>query len=348
MIDTPPPFMASYGITSKCNLNCKHCYAQATEEASPDELSTEEARNLINELADWGVKFLVLDGGEPLCRPDFLEIASHASSKGLTTGIGSNGTLIDRAMAEKIKQAGVQAVAISIDSVKGEVHDAFRGKKGAFHQAMNGVAACKEVGLPFQFGMVIRKETLSEVPDMLKLAIDSGASAAEFFDLVEAGRAKTECRGESPSPEERKQIMEWLAQAQVDCPIIIRVPACPMYPLILQERKIKPKYFPAELLARIPYYGRGCAAGMPSGYIKICPNGDVYPCMLLQINLGNIREKSIREIWNESPILKRLRGRELEGECGQCDYKNTCAGCRGRAYEETGDMLASDPGCWIR
>jgi len=348
MTDIPPPFMVSYGITRKCNLNCKHCYAQATEEAAPDELSLEEARELIDELVDWGVKFLVLNGGEPLCRPDFLEIASYASSSGLMTGIGSNGTLIDKAMAERIKAAGVQSVAISIDSTRAEVHDTFRGKKGAFYQAMSGAAACKEAGLPFQFDMVIRKATLSEVPDMLKLAVESGANAAEFFDLVEAGRAKIECRGESLNPEERKQIMEWLAQAQVDCPIIIRVPACPMYPLILQERKIKPKHFPTELLARVPYYGRGCAAGMPFGYIKIAPNGEVNPCMLLQIDLGNIRERSIQEIWNKSPVLKRLRSRELSGKCGQCKYKNTCAGCRGRAYEETGDVLASDPGCWIK
>lgn len=343
-----PPFMVSYGITSKCNLNCKHCYAQATEEALPGELSTEEAKKFIDGLADWGVKFLVLDGGEPLCRPDFLHIASHASSKCIMTGIGSNGTLIDRAMAQKIKEAGVQAVAISIDSVRGEIHDAFRGKRGAFYQAMNGMVACKEIGLPFQLGMVIRKETLSEVPDMLKLAIQSGANAAEFFDLIQVGRAKTECRGDLLNPEERKEIMEWLAQAQRDCPIIIRVPACPMYPLILEQKKIKPKYFHQEILARIPYYRRGCTAGMPSGYIKIGPNGDVNPCMLLQIKLGNIREKSIQEIWNESPILERLRSRALGGKCGQCNYKNICAGCRGRAYEETGDILASDTGCWIK
>jgi len=120
-----------------------------------------------------------------------------------------------------------------------------------------------------------------------------------------------------------------------------------MYPLILQERKIVPRHFPPELLVRIPYYGRGCAAGMPFGYIRIAPNGEVNPCMLLQINLGNIREKSIYEIWNRSLVLRRLRSRELKGKCGQCNYKDICAGCRGRAYEETGDVLASDPGCWI-
>jgi AdoMet-dependent heme synthase len=343
----PPPFMVSYGITRKCNLNCKHCYAQATEEAAPDELSTREAKALIDDLAEWGVRFLVLDGGEPLCRADFLEIASHASSKGIMTGIGSNGTLLDRDVAGAMKRAGIQVVAISIDSTRGEVHDDFRGKRGAFYQAMNGVTACKEAGLPFQFGMVIRKETLSELPDMLNLAVTSGANAAEFFDLVEVGRAKTDCRGSSLNAAERKWAMEWLAQAQVECPIVIRVPACPMYTLVLQEKQIKPKHFPQETLMRIPYYGRGCAAGMPFGYLRVAPNGEVNPCMLLQIDLGNIRERHIQKIWQESPILQQLRSRELGGACSQCSFKNICAGCRGRAYAETGDMMAADPGCWL-
>ncbi|MEM3437732.1 MAG: SPASM domain-containing protein [Nitrososphaerales archaeon] len=102
------------------------------------------------------------------------------------------------------------------------------------------------------------------------------------------------------------------------------------------------------MLKRIPYYDRGCAAGMPNGYITILPNGDVIPCMLLQVKLGNIREESIIKIWEESSVLAKLRSRELlEGECGKCTHRDICAGCRGRAYEETGNIMASDPGCWI-
>jgi MoaA/NifB/PqqE/SkfB family radical SAM enzyme len=130
-------------------------------------------------------------------------------------------------------------------------------------------------------------------------------------------RVKKSCPDEILSRSERKNVMEWLAEAQKDCPILIRVPGCPMYPLILKERKIQPKHFPAHLLQRIPYYQRGCAAGIPNGYVTILPNGDVIPCMLLQIKLGNVREKSIISIWDESPILSKLRTRSLlEGACG--------------------------------
>jgi len=343
-----PPFLVSYSITTKCNLTCKHCYSEAIEDRAPDELTTEEALRLVDDLADWKIRLLVLDGGEPLCRDDFLEIASHASKRGIRTVVGSNGTLINERMARKMVEAGVQSVAISIDGANAETHDSFRGKSGSFHEALAGASALKMVGLPFQFNMIISKVTLSQIPDMLKLAVESGANAAELFDLVEAGRAKEECRGEVLDTGERKTVMEWLAQAQVDCPILIRVPACPMYPLILKQREIRPIHIPMEMLQRVPYYSRGCAAGMPFGYIVIRANGEVNPCMLLQVALGNVRERSITQIWQESQVLAQLRSRALlKGRCGECEYKMECAGCRGRAYERTGDMLASDPGCWL-
>jgi radical SAM protein with 4Fe4S-binding SPASM domain len=262
--------------------------------------------------------------------------------------VGSNGTLIDAELAGRMKDVGVQAVQISIDGARPETHDSFRGEAGSFHRAMQGVEACREAGLPFQFGMVIRRESLPEISSMLELATKTGANAAEFFDLVQVPRVKKECPEEILSRDERKRVMEWLAEAQKDCPIIIRTPGCPMYPLILKEKSIEPKRLPARALRRIPYYERGCAAGIPNGYITILPNGDVIPCMLLQVKLGNIREENIVKIWEGSPILAKLRSRLLlEGECNRCRYREICAGCRGRAYEQTGNMLASDPGCWI-
>ncbi len=344
----PQPYLISYAITRKCNLKCKHCYSEAAEEAAPDELSTEEAKRLLDEIVEWGIKLLIFDGGEPLCRDDFFDIAKYASTKGLRIVIGSNGTLIDKDVVERLKSSGITAVQISIDGSEAQTHDWFRGEEGSFNKALEGAKACKAAGLPFQFGMTIRKSTLNQIPDMLKLALESGAIAAEFFDLVQVQRVKKEIPDEVLSPNERKEVMEWLAEAQKDCPIIIRVPGCPMYTLILQEKDVQPKHFPSNLLKRIPYYGRGCAAGMPNGYLTILPNGDVIPCMLLQIKPGNVKEESIIQMWDNSSILLKLRNRKLlEGECGRCIYMEKCVGCRGRAYEETGNIMATDPGCWV-
>ncbi|HEX78891.1 MAG TPA: radical SAM protein [Dehalococcoidia bacterium] len=343
-----PPFIVSYSITTKCNLKCKHCYSSSIDQPAPDELSTKEALKLMDDLSNLGIGLLVIDGGEPLCRGDTLDIVKYATLKGIRTTIGSNGTLIDEAMAKSMLGAGVQAVAISLDAADAETHDSFRGMSGAFEQALKGAEACRATGLPFQFNMVVRKETLSQLEDMLQIAVDYGANAAEVFDLVVAGRAKEECQEQVLSLGDRKWAMEWLAQAQKDYPIVIRVPGCPMYPLILQQKEIQPKHFSAEMLKRIPYYKRGCAAGMPMGYIIIQCNGELNPCMLLQVNLGNIREQSIISIWQNSPILNELRPRELlKGKYGDCYHKVVCSGCRGRAYEETGDIMAADPGCWF-
>jgi radical SAM protein with 4Fe4S-binding SPASM domain len=348
-MQTQPPFMVSYSITRKCNLNCKHCYSESTDQASPDELSTEESFRLMDELSRWGIGLLIIDGGEPLCHENLLDVVKYATSKGIRTTIGSNATLIDKAMAEKLLEAGVMAVAISVDGADARTHDSFRGIDGAFEQTMKGIEACRDAGLPFQLNMVIRKDTLPQLDEMLRLAVDLGANAAEIFDLVAAGRAKEECKEQTLSSDERKQAMELLSDAQTDYPLIIRVPACPMYPLLLQQKNVQPKHFPKEMLQRVPYYGRGCAAGMPMGYVMIQCNGEVNPCMLLQMNLGNIREQSLMSIWENSPLLAELRQRDsLKGECGDCQYKLSCSGCRGRAYEETGDMLAADPGCWLK
>lgn len=343
-----PPFMVSYSITTKCNLKCKHCYSGSVDQPAPDELTTAEALRLVDDLAHWGIGLLIIDGGEPLCREDLLDVVRHATAKGIRTTIGSNGTLIDQTVARKMSDAGVMAVAISVDGADASTHDSFRGVDGAFEQTLKGIEACRNAALPFQLNMVIGKHNLMQLDGMLRLAVDLGANAAEVFDLVAAGRAKQECVDMILSLDERRAAMEHLARSQVDYPIVIRVPGCPMYPLLLQQKEVKPRHFPAEMLRRIPYYGRGCAAGMPAGYVMIRSNGEVNPCMLLQVDLGNIRDQSIVQIWEQSPVLGKLRQRDLlKGRCGDCQHKVTCSGCRGRAYEETGDLMEADPGCWL-
>ena len=345
-MNIPPPFLVSYSITSRCNLACRHCYSESSEEAGRDDLSTEESLRLIDDMAGWGIGLLIFDGGEPLCRADFFQVAGYASAKGIRTVIGSNGTMIDRATARRLLDTGIRSVAISIDGADAETHDFFRGKVGAFAEALRGASACRAEGLAFQFNVVIRKRTLPQLAEILRLATENGAEAIELFDIIPAGRAKRECQDEVLTIDERREVMEWLAESQIDYPIVIRVPACPMYPLVLKQKSIQPKHIPLEALSRIPYYRKGCAAGMPFGYLVIRANGQLNPCMLLHTDLGSVREKNIRQIWEQSPILAQLRSRELKGHCGRCEYKEACAGCRGRAFEDTGDMLASDPGCW--
>ena len=344
----PPPFLISWSLTTRCNLSCKHCYSESSPDAGYDDLTTEESLRVIDEIADWGIGLLIFDGGEPLLREDFFQIAEYASGKGITTGIGSNGTLIDAATARRQVSVGIRYASISIDGADAETHDAFRGEAGNFEKVLKAASACKAAGLPFQFNTVIRKKTIPQISEILCLTTDYGAYGIELFDLVLVGRAKRECQDEALTIQQRKEMVEWLVEAQIDYPLPIETPSLPMYPLILKLKEIHPKHIPMEELAKIAYYGRGCAAGRPRGYLVIRNNGELNPCIFLQVSLGSVKERSIRQIWQESPLLAQLRSRELlKGECGKCQYRDICAGCRGRAYEHTTDMLASDPGCWF-
>ena len=165
-----PPFMVSYSITTKCNLKCKHCYSDSVDHSAPDELSTEEAFRLIDDLSRWGIGLLIIDGGEPLCRADLLNVIKYASNKRIRTTISSNGTLIDERTAKKMKGAGVMAVAISVDGADAQTHDSFRGIAGAFEQTLKGIEACRNTELPFQFNTVVRKGTLSQLEALLRMA----------------------------------------------------------------------------------------------------------------------------------------------------------------------------------
>jgi len=346
-----PPFLVTWSLTAKCNLNCKHCYSESSQDAGDDDLTTDEVLRVIDEIADWGIGLLIFDGGEPLLRNDFFQIADYSAGKRLTTGIGSNGTMIDAATARRLVSAGIRYASISIDGADADTHDAFRGEAGNFKKALEAASALKQAGLAFQFNTVLRKKTLPQLPDILRMAVDYGAFSTELFDLIPVGRATRECQDEVLTIKERQETVEWLAQTQIDYPLTIETPSLPMYPLILKQnvdKGIHPAHIPVEELVRTAYYGRGCAAGRPRGYLVIRNNGELNPCIFLQVNLGNVKGQSIRQIWQESTVLAKLRNRELlKGECGQCTYKDICAGCRARAYVQSGDMLASDPGCWF-
>ncbi len=347
----PPPFLVTWSLTNECNLSCKHCYSESSPEGGYDDLTTDESLRVVDEIADWGIGLLVFDGGEPLLRKDFFQIAGYASGKGITTGIGSNGTLMDIATTKRLVSIGIRYASISIDGADADTHDAFRGEAGSFNKSLKAASACREAGLPFQFNAVLRKKTIPQISDIFCLATEYGAYGVELFDLILVGRAKRECQGEALTIQERKELVDWLVEAQINYPLPIETPSLPQYPLLLKinvDKGIRPKHIPMEKLVRMAYYGRGCAAGRPRGYLVIRNNGELNPCIFLQISLGNVKRESIRQVWQESPILAQLRSRDLlKGECGRCDYRDICAGCRGRAYAQTWDMLASDPGCWL-
>ena len=172
----------SWNTTNACNMFCKHCYREAGCKAE-EELNTQEAKTLLNQIAKAGFKIMIFSGGEPLMRPDILELVKHATSLGLRSVFGTNGTLITEEMAYKLKEAGAMGMGISLDSMDKEKHDTFRCYKGAWDGAVAGMRNCKKAGLPFQIHTTVMDWNQHELEDLTDFAVAEGAVAHHIFFL---------------------------------------------------------------------------------------------------------------------------------------------------------------------
>ncbi len=314
----------AWETTSACNLQCSYCRASAKLEPEPGELSTSEAIGFIDEIAPLK-PMLILSGGEPLLRPDIFILAEHASDKGLRTSLATNGTLLTPKVVERIAASGIKRVSISLDGASPKKHDANRGS-GCFMQTMNGIENLRDK-IDFQINTPITRGNKDEILSMFDLAEKMGAKALHFFFLVPTGRGREE---DLISPLEQEEILEMIDGESIRRTIEIQVTCAPQYARIIKAKEGRRR-------------SGGCLAG--SSFVFVSRRGDVYPCGYLPLLAGNIREKSFHEIWENAPIFKSLRDRELKGKCGICGYKKICGGCRARAFAQTGDYLQSDMLC---
>ena len=180
----------SWNTTNACNMYCKHCYRDAGCKAE-EELSTAEAKKLLDEIARAGFKIMIFSGGEPLTRPDILELVAHATKLGLRSVFGTNGTLITPEMAHGLKAAGAMGMGISLDSMSPAKHDTFRSYPGGWAGAVEGMKNCRAVGLPFQIHTTVMDWNEKELEAITDFAVELGAVAHHFFFLVPTGRAET-------------------------------------------------------------------------------------------------------------------------------------------------------------
>ena len=343
------PFMVVWDFTHRCNLRCAHCYQDA-HKALPHELDTEEAKRLVEELADAGVVIIAFSGGEPLMRRDFFEVAVHAQKNGIYAALATNGTLITPEMAGRIRAAGIEYVEISIDGRDAASHDAVRGIPGAFDRTIAGIRNCVAAGFYTCVATTVTRANYAEIPDIYAVASDLGANRLMCFNFIPTGRG-VEMVGQDISPEERRDLMRYLMartregagpEALTTAPQVASV-------ALADEREVPVGHFYAGgaiegktgLLAE--FIG-GCGAGRL--YCSIEPEGDVQPCVFLPITVGNVRDTPFLEIWHSSEVLQRLRDRSLlSGACAGCENKYVCGGCRARGWAYFGDIHAPDPGC---
>ena len=345
------PLIVSWNVTRKCNMECSHCYINASTEKHAeqhtDELTTEEAKNLIDQIAEVSCPMLILSGGEPLLRKDIFEIIRYGTEKGLKMAMGSNGALIDYAVAKKLKEAGIKTISISLDSAVPEKHDEFRGVGGSWQKAVDAITALRENDVLVQVNTTLTQQNYDEIDDIMALSENLGVENFHLFFLVPTGRGG---KITDISPAMYESMIRNTFAKTARHRLNVRPSCAPQFMRIAKDMNIDMRQ-----------WIRGCIAGLY--YCRIFPNGEVTPCPYLPVKLGNIKEKSFKDIWFNSDILKALRNPStLKGKCGACDYKTLCGGCRARAYglssdfidycgdlheptELKGDYLAEDPWC---
>lgn len=310
----------------------------------PD-FSTEEAFRIIDDIASYAKPVVVLSGGEPLLRNDVFDIARYGTEKGLRMCLATNGTLVTDEICEKIKSSGIRIVSLSLDGSTKDVHDNFRNERGAFDGTINAARLFKKHGIEFIINSSFTKRNQEEIPKVYRLAKELGATAWYMFMIVPTGRGE-EIMSELISKEDYEKILDWHYHMEKDEQDMLVRPTCAphYYRIVIQKSKEEGSKYQRRTLKFSTGGSKGCIAGQLICLINV--DGDVLPCSYFPMSAGNIKEKSFKEIWENSELFKELRDfKRYKGRCGACEFINVCGGCRARAYALHGDYLEEEPFC---
>ncbi len=347
-----------WNLTDRCNLSCVHCYSRSGPgHDTSGELNTGEALDLIDDLAGSGVPLILFSGGEPLLRHDLWELARHARDRGIRTALSTNGTLIDKEMAEKIHESGIEYVGISLDGATAATHDRFRGIPGAFDRSIGAFSHCLDSGVRCGVRVTLTREIAGELGPLIDLARHIGASRFCLYWLVPSGRGREGYARLQLGRQEVQDALDLLYwNAKETAPgamefLTVDAPQDCIHLLRSMEKDSSPDLPDAERLLE-SLHG-GCSAGIRVANID--PRGNVYPCQFArapEFLIGNIRERPFSSLWSDDTnlVLSRFRNKKasIGGRCSTCPYFELCGGgCRVRAYAALGNFSDEDPFCFV-
>lgn len=330
------PLIVTWEVTQACELECDHCRADAQPDRHPDELSTEEGRALIDQVASFGSPppILVFSGGDPLERPDLFELIEYATAQGLQTGVTpAPTTALTERVLDRFAELGVHRIALSLDGASAESHDSFRGEEGSFETIREAAEYAEKIGLSVQINTTVTATTVEELPDIASLVDAFEAVMWEVFFLVPIGRG-TEL--EQLSPAKAEQTLQWLYRRQQDADFRVITVEAPHYRRIARE-------IAREEKSGHPRVG---STGDGKGFVFVSHTGSVYPSGFLPVAAGSVRDEDLVELYRDAPLFQSLRDADqLQGPCGGCPHRTVCGGSRARAHATSDDPLASDPLC---
>ena len=342
-----------WNMTRRCNLKCMHCYIQSEDKDYSGELTTEEAKVFIDDLAKLDVPVLLFSGGEPLIRKDFYELAKYATDSGIRAVVSTNGTLITKEAAKKMKDAGIEYVGISLDGGT-DTHNKFRGSPNAFEKAIEGIRNAMDAGLRAGVRFTLNQMNFNDLDEVIDIVVREGIPRFCMYHLVYAGRGK-EIVKQDVTKEQSREIIEKLMKrsielhdAGVDVEILTtdnHADGAYIYDYILKNEPERAE----EVMELLKMHG-GCSAGHK--FANVDNLGNVHACQFWgHKTLGNVREMPFSEIWNDTQNeflqMMREKPKHLKGRCGRCKHNAICGGCRIRAETVHGDIWEEDPQCYL-
>ena len=343
-----------WNCTRRCNLRCAHCYSRSRNVKYRGELTTEEGKALIDDLARFGAPVILFSGGEPLMRPDLLELGRHATVSGMRAVISTNGTLIAKDVAADLKKIGLSYVGVSLDGLR-ETHDKFRGVKGSFDRALEGIHNCQDAGIKVGVRFTINKRNAQDIPGIFDLIEERDIPRVCFYHLVYAGRG-SKLVDEDLSHEETRRVVDLIIDRTKDLhdrglpkevlTVDNHADGVYLYLRVLREDPVK-----ARNVLELLQMNEGNSSGKGIGCVSW--DGEVYADQFWRHHsFGNVRERPFSEIWTDlgEPLMAKLREKKLhvKGRCGKCTWLDVCAGnFRVRAEAVTDDLWAPDPACYL-
>lgn len=359
------PFLVIWEATRACALACVHCRAEAIPRRDPRELTTSQAEDLMDQILSFGkpAPIFVITGGDPFERPDLVELVRYGRSIGLAVAVSPSGTrALNRESLGHLRDAGMNALSLSIDGSDATSHDAFRGVPGTFDQTMAGWHHARELGIKVQVNTTITAQNAGELPEIAALVRGTGAMTWSAFLLVTTGRGS---KLKAPSAADTEDILNFLYDVGQTVPtrtteghhfrrVTIQrdalaadqrdhVAALGLGPLYryLNRRAVELRLTDPTRSRRAPLM-----VSSGNGFLFISHTGDVQPSGFLPVTAGNVRDSPLPQIYQTSSLFTKLRNpAALGGRCGECEFATVCGGSRSRAYATTGDFMAEDPAC---
>ena len=358
------PILVFWETTRACLLACRHCRAEAVERPLPGQLSTEEGLALIRDLAGFGPRppVLILTGGDALMRPDLFELAAFARSLGIPIGLAPSVTpLLTKEVLKRLRALEVRSVSISLDGASAATHEEIRQVPGHFDVTLAALELLVGEGFRVQVNTAVMRDNVEELADVAALVKALGVTVWEVFFLIRVGRATGV---EELTPEDNEDVAHFLFDAS-RYGLTVRTVEAPFFRRVVAWRMaVGMAMDPAEAFSLGPLYrclsarlrerlgepadiARARSAGTRDGkgLVFVSHDGHVYPAGFLPLSLGNVRERSIVDIYRHHPLLRAIRRAEFSGRCSTCEYRDLCGGSRARAYAACGDPLGEDPGC---